>query len=183
MTDDVTVSRYDLSDNNKEKYFMSRILVDDVYVDETNATANFTVWLDVANAAQVTVNYATSANTASNGSDYTHISGTLTFAPGEVSKTVSVPILNNAIAEAAENFYLILSSPSANATIADSAGIATIIDNDAPSGTPVIAINDFTVDEAGKEATFVIMLDRPSTSVVSRDAEWHGKGRLGFCCC
>ncbi len=37
MTDDITVSRYDLSDNNKEKYFMSRILVDDVYVDETNA--------------------------------------------------------------------------------------------------------------------------------------------------
>ncbi len=159
---------------------MSRILVDDVYVDETNATANFTVWLDVANAAQVTVNYATSANTASNGWDYTHISGTLTFAPGQVSKTVSVPILNDAIAEAAENFYLILSSPSANATIADNAGNATIIDNDAPSGTPVVAINDFTVDEAGKEATFVIMLDRPSTSVVSMNyATQNGTAKAG----
>ncbi|WP_297325435.1 Calx-beta domain-containing protein [Nitrosomonas sp.] len=60
-----------------------------------------------------------------------------------------------------------LSSPSANATIADSFGLATIIDNDAPSGTPVVSINDFVVDEASKEAAFVITLDRPSTSAVT----------------
>ncbi|MEQ1816891.1 MAG: Calx-beta domain-containing protein, partial [Nitrosomonas sp.] len=126
---------------------MTTIRVDDVFVDETNATANFTVWLDVANAAPVTVSYATSANTAAFNSDYLHISGALTFAPGELSKTVSISIINNAVAEVTENFFLVLSSPSANATIADSFGLATIIDNDAPSGTPVVSINDFVVDE------------------------------------
>ena len=146
---------------------MSNISVDDVYVDETNATAIFTVRLDIVDAAPVTVNYATSANTAAFNSDYLHTTGTLTFAPGELSKTVSVSIINNAIAEVAENFFLALSSPSANATIADSFGLATIIDNDAPSGTPVVSINDFVVDEAGKEAAFVITLDRPSTSAVT----------------
>ncbi len=146
---------------------MTTIRVDDVFVDETNATANFIVWLDVANAAPVTVNYATSANTAAFNSDYLHITGALTFVPGELSKTVSVSIINNAVAEVTENFFLVLSSPSANATIADSFGLATIIDNDAPSGTPVVSINDFVVDEASKEASFVITLDRPSTSAVT----------------
>ena len=159
---------------------MSNILVDDVYVDETNASAIFTVWLDAANASPVTVNYATDANTAIYNSDYVHTSGTLTFAPGEVSKTVSVPIINNAISETIENFVLNLSSPSANATIADASGLATVIDNDAPSGTPIVSINDFTVDEATKEATFVMTLNKPSTSVVSMNyATQNGTATAG----
>ena len=103
-----------------------------------------------------------SLNTATYGGnqDFVFTSGTLTFNPGEVSKTVSVSITNDAIAEAIENFELNLSSPSANATIADASALGTIIDNDAPSGTPVVSINDFTIDEATKEATFVIVLDR-----------------------
>ena len=127
---------------------MTTIRVDDVFVDESNATANFIVWLDVANAAPVTVNYRTDLNTATYGGnqDFVFTSGTLTFNPGEVSKTVSVSITNNAIAEATENFELNLSSPSANATIADASALGTIFDNDAPSGTPVVSINDFTVD-------------------------------------
>jgi len=126
---------------------MTTIRVDDAFVDETNATANFTVWLDVADANPVTVNYRTDLNTATYGGnqDFVFSSGTLTFNPGEVSKTVSVSITNDAIAEAIENFELNLSSPSANATIADASALGTIIDNDAPSGTPVVSINDFTV--------------------------------------
>ena len=60
-----------------------------------------------------------------------------------------------------------LSSPSANATIARASATATIIDNDAPSGTPQVSINNLTVDEADGTANFVITLDRPSAGVVS----------------
>ena len=60
-----------------------------------------------------------------------------------------------------------LSSPSANATIARATATATIIDNDAQSGTPLVSINNFVVDEAAGTANFVITLDRPSTGVVS----------------
>ena len=146
---------------------MSNILVDDVVVDETNGFAVFTVRLDVANALAVTVNYATAAGTAAANVDYSHLVGSLTFAAGEMVKTVSVTLANDAAVEAAENFRLNLSGPSANATIADNTATATLIDNDAPSGTPVVSINDFVIDEANKEAAFVIILNRPSTSVVS----------------
>ena len=156
------------------------IQVDDVFVDETNASAIFTVWLDAPNTGTVTVNYATDTNTAIYNSDYTHVSGQLTFAPGEVSKPVSVPIIDNSIFETIENFVLNLSAPSANATIADASALATIIDNDAQFGTPVVSINDFTVDEATKEATFVITLNKPSTSVVSMNyATQNGTATAG----
>ena len=64
---------------------MTTIRVDDAFVDETNATANFTVWLDVADANPVTVNYRTDLNTATYGGnqDFVFTSGTLTFNPGE----------------------------------------------------------------------------------------------------
>ncbi|HRB98021.1 MAG TPA: Calx-beta domain-containing protein, partial [Nitrosomonas sp.] len=129
---------------------MSNILVDDVFVDETNANAIFTVRLDVADINPITVSYQTDVNTAtySSSQDFVFTSGTLTFNPGEVSKTVSVSITNNAIAEAIENFELDLFSASVNATIVDASALGTIYDNDAPSGTPVVTINDFIVDEA-----------------------------------
>ncbi len=60
-----------------------------------------------------------------------------------------------------------LSTPSANATIARATATATIIDNDAPSGTPQVSINDLVVDEAAGTANFVITFDRPSAGVVS----------------
>jgi hypothetical protein len=67
---------------------------------------------------------------------------------------------------------------SANATIARDTATATIIDNDATAGTPVVTINDFVVDEATKEATFVVTLDRPSTGVVSMNYATQNGGAL-----
>ena len=69
--------------------------------------------------------------------------------------------------EGTEVFTMDLSAPSANATIARSSATATIIDNDAPSGTPLASIGDFVVDEAAGTANFVITLDQPSLGVVS----------------
>ncbi|MEF8709213.1 MAG: Calx-beta domain-containing protein [Candidatus Accumulibacter propinquus] len=93
-------------------------------------------------------------------------------------KTVRVTLTNDTAVEPTENFTLYLSGASANATIARDTATATIIDNDATSGTPVVTINDFVVDEAGKEATFVITLDRPSTGVVSMNYATQDGGAL-----
>jgi hypothetical protein len=76
-------------------------------------------------------------------------------------------LVDDAVQEGTEVFTMDLSSPSANATIARSSATATIIDNDAPSGTPQVSISDLVVDEAAGTANFVITLDRPSTGVVS----------------
>jgi hypothetical protein len=102
----------------------------------------------------------------------------LTFAPGVVEQSISVPIIDNAVAELPETFQVNLYSPSANAQIGNTVAVATIIDNDATSGTPVVTINDFVVDEATKEATFVMTLDRPSTGVVSMNYATQNGGAL-----
>jgi subtilisin family serine protease len=57
--------------------------------------AQFTVSLDQAQSATVTVDYATADGTAVAGADYTVTSGTLTFAPGVTSQTVRVPVLTD----------------------------------------------------------------------------------------
>ncbi|MBY0484699.1 Calx-beta domain-containing protein, partial [Nitrosomonas sp.] len=90
-------------------------------------------------------------------------------APGEMVKTVRVSLLGGTTAEAAESFQLVLSSPSANATIVDGSALATIIDNDAPSGTPVASITDAIVDEVDQTATVTVILNKPSTSGVTFD--------------
>ena len=145
----------------------SSIWIDDVTVGEQDGFADFVIRLDAPASAQVTVNYSTAPSTASNYSDFIPVSGALTFAPGETVKTVSVQLVDDAVEEATEVFTMNLSSPSANATIARASATATIIDNDAPSGTPQVSINNLVVDEADGTANFVITLDRPSTGVVS----------------
>ena len=60
--------------------------------EEDDAALSFAVTLDPAATGRVTVDYATADWTATAGSDYTTTSGTLTFAAGERSKTVSVPM-------------------------------------------------------------------------------------------
>ncbi len=147
----------------------SRISVDDVVVDESQTYADFLVRLDAPNTAAVTVNYATSANTAAFNSDYLHLTGSLMFAPGEMVKTVRVSLLGGTTAEVAESFQLVLSSPSANATLADGSALATIIDNDAPSGIPVARITDAVVDETDQTTTVTVILNKPNTTGVTFD--------------
>ncbi len=76
----------------------------------------------------VTVNYATadgSATAAGKLADYTATSGTLTFAAGEQSKTVSVAVTGDSRPAPGETFYLYLASPS-GATLAEIRGTGTI---------------------------------------------------------
>ncbi len=74
--------------------------------------ATVTVKLNGVNSTQATsVNYDTSNDTAIAGSDYTATSGTLTFAAGELSKTITVPIINDNLGEPNEQFKVTLSAP------------------------------------------------------------------------
>ena len=97
--------------------------------------AVFTVSLSGASSQTVTVQYATANVTATVGSDYAMTSGTLTFTPGQLTRTVSVPVLGDTLLEPTETFAVNLSNP-ANATIGDGQGVGTIIDNDAPPPPP-----------------------------------------------
>src|ERR1700730_9029351 len=149
---------------------MAQILVsvDDIVVGEKDGFAEFVVRLNAPSAASVSVNYFTSNGSAVANTDYIGIStNTLTFAPGEMVKTVQVAIVDDTAVEPTESFFFVLSSPTGGAVIGDTYALATIIDNDAASGTPVMAISDPVVDEKIGEARFTVTLDRPSTGIVS----------------
>ena len=79
----------------------------------------FTVSLSTASGLPVTVNYATADGTAKALGDYAATGGTLTFAPGETTKTIVVAVVGDATYEANETFFLNLSGP-ANASLARS---------------------------------------------------------------
>jgi len=95
----------------------------------------FTVSLSVASTRFVTVNYATADGTATVADrDYWARRGTLFFAPGQTSKTVTVLIMGDRRVEENETFFVNLSKAT-NATFADSQGQGTISNDD--GGSPL----------------------------------------------
>jgi hypothetical protein len=76
----------------------------------------------------VSVSYRTVAGTAREGSDYIGTSGTLNFAPGSRSQTVSVQVTGDLFTESSETFFVQLFNPSANAVLTDGTGVGTILD-------------------------------------------------------
>ncbi len=106
------------------------LAVQDAEADEgLNASLAFTVELSRAASGTVTVDYATSDVTAVAGDDYTAASGTLSFAAGETSKTVSVPVLDDAHDDDGETLTLTLSNPS-GAWLSDATATGTITNSD-----------------------------------------------------
>jgi hypothetical protein len=143
--------------------------ISDPSVSEGNdgvTEATFTVSIPFAVDFEVGVNYATANGAAISGSDYASTSGTLVFAPGGTSQTVSVLILNDLRNEVNETIYLNLSNPW-NAQVIDSRGVATIVDNDA---LPGISISSSSVAEGSsgtKTLTFTVSLSAASGRTVT----------------
>ncbi|MDF5707991.1 MAG: Calx-beta domain-containing protein [Nostoc sp. S4] len=148
------------------------ISISDVSVVEgntgTTTNANLTITLSNPSYQQVTVNYNTSDGTAViSDSDYNSASGTITFNPGETSKTFSIGVIGDNQTESDETFGVNLLGAT-NATIADSLGVATIINDDSQ---PTISISDVSVIEGNAgtttNANFAITLSNPSYQQVS----------------
>ena len=103
----------------------------DAEVDEAEgALLDFVVTLSKSRYTATTVDYATSDGTATAGSDYTETSGTITFAPLETSKTVSVAVIDDSHDERSETMTMTLSNPS-GARLGDSTATGTINNTDA----------------------------------------------------
>src|SRR5262249_62037538 len=110
-------------------------------------TAVVTVTLSAASTVPVMVPYATADGPAIAGSDYQAASGTLTFAPGETSKTISIAVIGDRVPEPNTTYYVNLSGPT-NATIADGEGAGSILDDE-----PRISISDVNKKEGRKGQT------------------------------
>jgi outer membrane protein assembly factor BamB len=137
--------------------------------DSGSTSAVFAVSLSSASGVQITVDYATANNTATAGLDYTATSGTVTFPPGAVSRTVTVPVLGDMTDEFDETFFVNLSNASVVATIADSQGLGTILDDDAE---PTLRISDASIGEGNSGTTtmsFTVSLSAASGKPISVD--------------
>jgi hypothetical protein len=89
----------------------------------------FKVTLSRASSAPVTVKWATADGSAKAPSDYVAASGTLTFAPGQTAKTITVQVKGDKVKEGNEVMFVLLSSP-VRATLADPNASGGILNDD-----------------------------------------------------
>ncbi len=138
----------------------------------------FTVRLSSPSAVPVSVDFATAAGTANDGSDYSGVAGTLVFEPGVTSRTIIVPTIDDTDIESTENFFVNLSYPT-GATILDGQGEGSILDNDQPNQSP-LAVADSASARTDIEAIIDVLAndsdpDGDALSVVSVTSPSHGQ--------
>ncbi|MGZ0170505.1 MAG: beta strand repeat-containing protein, partial [Planctomycetales bacterium] len=124
----------------------------------------FSVVLDTATAEPITVNFGTIQGTATQGSDFLGAAGTLVFAPGELSKTITIEVNGDTTTEATEQFIVQLFSP-INAVLSDSQGLGTILNDDA-----IVTFADVDVvegDSGTSTATFNVVLSNSTSEAIT----------------
>jgi hypothetical protein len=159
------------------------LTMQDAVVTEGNAgtaQATFTVKLSQALPDPVTYDIFAANGTAAGGTDYVATSLTgQTIAPGMLSKTFSVPVNGDASIEANETFYANLSNAGGGATILDTQGVATILNDDGP----VLTMQDAVVTEGNAgttQATFTVKLSQAAAGPVTyRIATANGSAASG----
>ncbi len=145
------------------------VAINDVTVDERAGTVTFTVTRSGTLTNPSSVNFATANGTATAGSDYVALSGTINFAAGEATRTVTVSVLDDTVVEQSETFVVNLSGGT-NVNISDGQGVATINSDDVnppPPTAPSVAVNDVTVSEANGDMVFTITRSGDLSSVSS----------------
>lgn len=142
----------------------------DASATEGGGTLGLGVTLSAASGRTVTVGWATGDGSAAAPADYAAASGTLTFLPGETSKTVDVQVEDDALDEDDEGFSVSLADP-VNASIADAQSAGLVLDDDP---TPSLSVGDVTVTEGNPPGTttaqFTVSLSAESGRTVT--AAW-----------
>jgi hypothetical protein len=136
--------------------------------DRTASTITFTVTRSANTSQTTTVNYATADGSAVAGVDYRATSGTLTFAPGETTKTVTVDILPAGRNEQLESFSLVLSGASAG-TVLTATSATGAINQDA--ALPTISIANVQVVDA---------VNGTAQVTVTRTGDLYAGSTVGF---
>jgi hypothetical protein len=127
------------------------------------ADATFTVTLTSTETADVTLDYQTiPGNPADPVDDFTPVTGQITFAVGETTKSIPVPVVGDAADEATELFFLEVAGPG----LAEPAfGTATIIDNDATLGISDVTVNETSAGSAN--ANFTVSVSSTDSGVIT----------------
>ena len=128
-------------------------------VGENGGSATITITRTGGSTGAVGATVSTSNGTAAAGSDYTAVSTTVSFATGDTtSKTVSIPITDDAVVEGNETVNVALGTPTGGATLGSPAtAVLTITDNDgAAAGSLQFSAATYSVAENGGSATITV---------------------------
>lgn len=139
-------------------------------VNEGDGIATFKVTLSGNVTQDFTVNFETVDGTATQPNDFTYTSGSIPFSAGSndgEERTITVPILNDLLAEGSENFSVKLTSVTGGlVTISNPLATTTIVDNDAAS---VSISAQETVNEGASSVMFTVTLTGGIQDAISVD--------------
>jgi Ca2+-binding RTX toxin-like protein len=147
------------------------ISVSDVLIVEGNAgTQVITFTVSRTGTAPFSVDFATANGTATAGSDYTATAGTLFFADGQLTRTVTVTVFGDVLFEANETFFLNLANATPGGIIIDSQAIGTLVNDDAAPFVGSIIVSDAVILEGDSGTrTMVFTVSRTGTAALSVD--------------
>lgn len=165
-------------------------------VNENTASATISVVRTGGNEGSVTVKYSASGGTATAGTDFEAISGTLSFAAKETSKTFTIVIKDDSLSEANETILLLLSEPTGASMGTPATSTLTIIDNESggtssaatggqtsssnPNGTIGFAALGYTVRESAGTLTVTVRRSGGTNGTVNVSyATGNGSGVSG----
>ncbi len=115
----------------------------------------FSVVLEQTTAEPISVDFTTFQGTARSGSDFQPVAGTLTFAPGDLTRTITVEVFGDTTPEDDETFQIILSNP-VNGVLTTSSATGTILNDDA-----FVRVDDVDIaegDSGQTNAVFTVSL-------------------------
>jgi len=131
---------------------------DNYSIGEGGGHATVTATLSHASESDVTVDYGTGdvSDTATAPGDYTNTSGSLDFTPGQTSKTIDIPIVQDSSLEGDETFTVSLSNVSSNAGLGSpTPATVTILDDDS-TGTLDFSAQRYDVNENAGHVTITV---------------------------
>lgn len=131
-----------------------------------NKNMTFTITQSSMSGVATTVNYATSAGTATAATDYLTTGATATIAVGATTTTFTVPVVQDALDEDDETFTMTLSGGTNYTTLGSTlTATGTITDDDLP---PTISIANVSAAE-GSNFSFTVSLSAASGKTVTYD--------------
>ncbi|MEI6257244.1 MAG: Calx-beta domain-containing protein, partial [Planctomycetota bacterium] len=153
--------------------------IGDARITETDSgTVNAVLVVTLSGPAfvPVTVSYATFDRTATTaGFDYVNTTGTITFAPGETSKTITVSVKGDTSFELDETFGVRLSAPN-GATIAKSEGLVAILNDDVRSQIAIAATDARKSEGNTGRTAFTFTVTRTGSLVGDVMLPWKVSG-------
>jgi autotransporter-associated beta strand protein len=150
------------------------ISIDDVTQAEGNSGTTdfvFTVTRTGSLLDSSTVNYTLSAGTATAGTDYVVSSGPVVFAPGDISKTITVQVNGDNLVEVNETFFVDL-TPVSGANIVDSQGQGTIVNDDSSGSVSIVT------DPTNGSKTAVKIVGTANSDTISVTQNGTGQGSV-----